>query len=403
VRHALAIVAAASVACGQIGEEDEHPTDASVPDAVQCSVAPAEDPGEADRYAREVVFDVELDIEDVWWRGNALFVAGDELLVFTHRGAHRVTMDGTLISTTPFVGPAGAEVDLFHVVAGTDGYGAIVSISNGSYLCVLDAAGTLDLARCTQLESPYLEPIVFDGVAYRTYGSDDGVLRRSVYDSTATRLASDELPVAGVETGSVLAAGMSAGDEYVVAVGYTGAACGGFHEHVIESNGDHRIRAVFPEDVGASYGQPRVAASPAGAVAFVSHGGCLLGGCEGDRHSSRLLTIYQDAAVALDRHSIPKAEWAGLAAVFHDGDRIVTIDEVEECYLEVPPSCYRCSTRALLSRFALDGSTEVYGVEVVPWQVEGGDLAISTAMLGPGDYVIAYGGYRMRLTRVRIP
>jgi hypothetical protein len=395
MRAQFASVMLLCAACGgSSGDSPDGgiPDVGSPPDALTCSIAPAPQPT-ADTFARAISFDVSVATADT---PLAVAADGDDYLVFARFAVHRVSGDGQQVTTTPYTVPGASYVSVGGVVAGQDAFGAMVGVSGGPsagfYFCILDAAGGLDITRCTSISS--LTHMGFDGTSYWLYRVVDGRLERWSYDTSPTLTGVVDLSMAGWTTLNVLAASMSTTQEHLFVLDHeSGATCTRIRQHSISAGG-HVAGDLVPSDAIATDAS-RIADDGVTAAAVVQ-GSCMSPVCQGATFGdTALLTTFDGPATVVPRSN----SIAG--AVLRDGGRTVLIDTEVHCGEE--PSRTWCLSSALLSRYRDDGTVDVYEAAVVGERISEW-LWMAAMVEAPNVYVLAYAtDSELRLVRVQVP
>ena len=357
------------------------------PDAARCSVAPV---APRDAVVRaDALFDVSLD-------GRADFevlVEDGELIVVAWDRVLRFDLGGTLLGSTPFAVPGAEGVFVFEVVAGSGGYGAIAEVyggpDQGPYFCLLGPGGSFDIDRCVPA-GPTGGFLVFDDDAYRHYFGLSGELLRASYDPVTAEGELRRFTASDAEVAGVLGAVAVSGSSHVLTRDWMpDTGCYRPRLHEIASGGAHEVRELVPADMTAAPSQFKnaIAADDAGITSIVS-ASCALADCE----------AAPEAALLLDGRAVG----ARMDVIVRDDGRTVTIGDRTQCNEEGGDT--RCSTWLELARFGPDGAMERTPVRVTEEILFADSLRSAAAVIGPGDYVIAYwGSEASRLTRVLVP
>jgi hypothetical protein len=374
------------------------PDTAPPPDAVSCSLAQAPMP-DLDSGTVETVFDVGLPGTGAM----EVFPTGDELVVFSARTVHRVSLDGELLSSVVMTMTGVDTVYLREIVQAGDRYGVFLTAWGPAvvdyHFCVLDPAESFTLDHCVPWSGPLATALLFDGTYFQLYRTADERMQRLTFSATPVLQTTVDLTASDADTAWVVDAAWTATGQHLVTADLTSdAACNArIREHVIGLDGSHMVRNLLADDVTPStfLGESDVIAQQGEDLAIATPVACLQD-CGQTRPSATLLTRYAAGTRVLDGASVPSER----GPLFLDGDRTVMIGSESRCGEE--PKRTWCTATGTLVRVAADGAVE-RSVEIVDAFMSN-FLGFAGATVAPGDYAIAYDDQTaLRLMRIRVP
>jgi hypothetical protein len=390
MRAAAALLAAAACSGGGEGSpvRDAFVPDAVVPDAAVCSMAAPASPAVAPEVVAPV-FDIGLP-GDGWGEDAALglIVLSDAVVVPQLKALDRVSLVDQSVTRLPLP----ADMMLHDIV------GNAVVASRGSVLqlCVLDASGAVDEARCGTLDSNQARPFIFDGTAYHLYRARDGEIERVTFDATATPTGTVRITPPDGRVLDVIAATIVDGVEYVVTTDDVDALCHRSRRAHVVTATEHRVHDLLPGDLEPAPWTHRILVAR-GAAAIVVTGGCTTASCDGASEVVDVLTTFTADGVTPPA-ALASQRPGSVGFVLGEGDDVVLVESGPQ--FGEGGSC--CTYQPVLTRFAADG-TIVHGPVAVA-EASGTAWTLAGAALAPGDYVFTYtNDVGLRLRRVQLP